>query len=139
MGTAAFAVLFGVPRRYYAHCGVCGTIGWIVYLAMVRGAGSSVVEASGVATIAVALTARELAVWQRCPMTVFLICGIFPLVPGAGIYWTSYDVIAGRLRAALSAGFTAIAVTIAIIFGIVFTTDVIFRLLKRRKRRLNDR
>ena len=71
-------------------------------------------------------------------MTVFLICGIFPLVPGAGIYWTSYDVISGQLHAALTAGFTAIKVVIAIIFGIVFTTDVIFRLLKaRRKKRLS--
>jgi uncharacterized membrane protein YjjB (DUF3815 family) len=135
VGTAAFAVLFGVPRRYYGHCGVCGTIGWIVYLAMVRGAGSNVVEATCLATIAVALTARELAVWQRCPMTVFLISGIFPLVPGAGIYWTSYYVISGRLRDAMSAGFTAIALTVAIIFGIVFTTDVIFRFLKRRRKR----
>ncbi len=134
VGMAAFAVLFGVPRRYYGHCGVCGTIGWIVYLAMVRGAGSNVVEATCLATIAVALTARELAVWQRCPMTVFLISGIFPLVPGAGIYWTSYYVISGRLRDAMSAGFTAIALTVAIIFGIVFTTDVIFRFLKRRRK-----
>jgi len=135
IGSAAFAVLFGVPRKYYWHGGVCGMAGWMVYLAMVRWAGSSVVEASCVATIAVALTARELAVWQKCPMTVFLICGIFPLVPGAGIYWTSYDVISGQLHSALTAGFTAIKVTIAIIFGIVFSTDVIFRLLKRRKKR----
>ncbi len=138
VGSAAFAVLFGVPHKYYWHGGVCGMIGWVVYLVMLRYAGGSVVEASGVATIAVALTARELAVWQRCPMTVFLICGIFPLVPGAGIYWTSYDVISGQLHAALTAGFTAIKVVIAIIFGIVFTTDVIFRLLKaRRKKRLS--
>jgi len=135
VGSAAFAVLFGVPRKYYWHGGVCGMIGWVVYLVMLRYAGSSVVEASGAATIAVALTARELAVWQRCPMTVFLICGIFPLVPGAGIYWTSYYVISGQLHAALTAGFTAIKVVIAIIFGIVFTTDVIFRLLKRRRKK----
>ncbi|MBO7499249.1 MAG: threonine/serine exporter family protein, partial [Bacteroidaceae bacterium] len=90
-------------------------------------------------TIAVAFTARELAVWQRCPMTVFLICGIFPLVPGAGIYWTSYYVISGHLHAALTAGFTAIKVVIAIIFGIVFTTDVIFRFLKRRRKTRLDK
>ena len=131
VGTASFAVLFGVPRKYYFACGICGMVGWIVYLLMVRLAGASVVEASCVATIAVAFSARTFAVLRKCPITVFLICGIFPLVPGAGIFWTSYYMVANRLGMAVAAGFTAIKITVAIIFGIVLVSEIPFKIWKK--------
>lgn len=137
MGTSAFAVLFGVPRRYYFISGICGTVGWIVFLLLTRLTNASVVEASCAATIAVALSARTCAVLYKCPITVFLICGIFPLVPGAGIFWTSYYVVANRLSMALGAGFTAIKVTIAIILGIILVSEIpfkIWRSLAKRKK-----
>lgn len=31
VGTAAFSVLFSVPKKYYGLCAACGTIGWLVY------------------------------------------------------------------------------------------------------------
>lgn len=129
-GTAAFAVLFGVPRRYYLLCGMCGVAGWVVYMALTRAAGFSAVEATCVATIAVAMASSACAVWKRCPITVFLICGIFPLVPGAGIYWTTYYLISGQLRLAMTSGFTAIKLVIAIILGIVVATDMVFKLIR---------
>ncbi len=33
--------------------------------------------------------ARLAALHNRAPLTLFLVCGIFPLVPGAGIYYTA--------------------------------------------------
>ena len=30
-------------------------------------------------------------------MTIFLISGIFPLVPGAGVYWTAYYIVMDEL------------------------------------------
>lgn len=130
VGTAAFAVLFGVPRKHYLLCGVCGLVGWIVYMALTRAAACTPIEATCVATIAVALVSRICAVCKKCAITVFLICGIFPLVPGAGIYWTSYYLIAGQLRMAMTSGLTAIKLTTAIILGIVVATDVVFKLIR---------
>ena len=34
--------------------------------------------------------ARFFAIAHKAPITLFLLCGIFPLVPGAGIYYTAY-------------------------------------------------
>lgn len=31
VGTVAFAVLFGVPRKYYLDSGLCGMLGWLLY------------------------------------------------------------------------------------------------------------
>ena len=32
VGTAAFSALFGVPKKYWLDCGICGAVGWGVYL-----------------------------------------------------------------------------------------------------------
>lgn len=124
IGTAAFAVLFGVPRRYYFDCGLCGMIGWIVYLALVRYAGASSVEATLFATMMVVLSAYLYANHKGCPVIVFLVCGIFPLVPGAGVFWTTYNIVSDQLTAALASGFMAIKLTFAIVFGIIIFTEI---------------
>ena len=41
------------------------------------------------AAFAVSILSRYAAVPMRCPALVFIICGIFTLVPGAGIFWFS--------------------------------------------------
>lgn len=128
IGTAAFAVLFGVPRRHYIDCGLCGTIGWIVYLALVRLANASPAEATLFATMTVVWTSYRLAICRSCPVIVFLICGIFPLVPGAGVFWTSYYVVSDQLSAALASGFLAVKLTFAIVFGIIIFTEARRRL-----------
>ena len=42
IGTMAFSLLFGVPRKYYAYCGGIGAAGWLVYKLMLETAGLSV-------------------------------------------------------------------------------------------------
>ena len=54
---------------------------------------------------------------------VILVCGIFPLVPGGGLFWTSYYLIAGQTQAALSSGFMAVKVCAAIALGIIVVEE----------------
>lgn len=138
IGTVAFAVLFGVPRKYYIDCGLCGTVGWLLYLLLVRHTGLSMPGVVFFATALVALTALSQSIIRKCPISVFLICGIFPLVPGAGIFWTTYNLVAEQLPAALHSGILALKVTLAIAFGILFIAELngknrISRLLNRKK------
>ena len=84
-GTVGFSLLFGVPVRYYTYCGLIGGIGWLVYLCVLPGTTATI--ATFCATVVIILLSRWFAVRKRCPATLFLISGIFPLVPGAGIYW----------------------------------------------------
>lgn len=53
-----------------------------------------------------------------------LIPGIFPLVPGAGVYWTSYYIVTGQLDQALVTGFQALKMAVAIVLGIVFIFEL---------------
>lgn len=136
VGTISFSLLFGVPRQYYPGCGLIGGAGWAVYVlaSKVWGPGG----ASYAATVVVIFLSRAAAVRKRCPATIFLISGIFPLVPGAGIYWTVYYLITEQLGLAVHTGYGALKVAVAIVLGIVTVFEIpqgMFQKLagKRRK------
>jgi len=46
------------------------------------------------------------------------------LVPGAGIFWTSYNIVSDQLPDALHTGFTALKATVAIAFGILAVMEL---------------
>ena len=50
----------------------------------------------------------------------FLLTGIFPLVPGAGIYYTVYALINEENQAFSSNGLQTLEIALAITFGIIF-------------------
>ena len=122
VGTIAFSLLFGVPTKYYPYCGLIGGAGFGVYCA--AGAVWAPAESALAATVVVILLSRLAAVWERCPLTVFLISGIFPLVPGAGVYWTVYYIVTDQLYLAVQTGYTAVKVAVAIVLGIVFVFEL---------------
>lgn len=129
VGTVSFSVLFGVPREYYPYCGFIGGAGWLVYcLAELFLPGSG---PCFVATAVVILLSRTAAVVKRCPVTIFLIAGIFPLVPGAGVYWTVYHIMMEELFLAVSTGYSAMKEAIAIVMGIVFVFELPQKLFVR--------
>lgn len=99
VGTAAFSVLFSVPKKYYGLCAACGTIGWLVYFCF-HWDGLSPAESTFFSAAAVIFLSRLFAVWERCPATLFMIPGIFPIVPGAGIYWTAHYIVTDQLALA---------------------------------------
>ena len=125
LGTASFSILFGVPRKYYIPAGVVGMLGWAAYLLVARYTPLSVVGGTLVASTLVAFVSRFFAVKLKCPGTVFLICGEFPLIPGAGVFWSSYYVVSEHLGESLYAGLTAVKVTIAIVLGIIIAANVL--------------
>ena len=135
VGAIAFSLLFGVPRKYYAYCGLIGGAGWGVYSA--AGLLWAPAQSALAATIVVILLSRLAAVKERCPVTIFLISGIFPLVPGAGVYWTVYYMVTDQLYLAVQTGYTAVKVAVAIVLGIVFVFELpqgLFRALVGRRR-----
>lgn len=124
IGTSAFAVLFGVPRKHYVASGLVGMLGWLVYMLIVRCTPMSVIGGTFFAALCVTFLSSFCARRRRCPSTVFLICGIFPLIPGAGVFWSSYYIVSQQLKAALSSGMIAVGVTLAIVFSIIIVSNI---------------
>ena len=123
IGTVAFAILFSVPRSLYLWCGISGAAGFLVY-DFCRAMDVSAAMATFFATLLVVFLSRALAVIKKAPATIFMITGIFPLVPGAGVYWTAYHVVMGELGLALSSGFEAVKAAVAIVLGIVIIFEI---------------
>ena len=67
---------------------------------------------------------RRFAILQKTPVTVFLLSGIFPLVPGAGIYYTAYYFIQGDNALALSNGISTFKVAVALAVGISLVLSI---------------
>ena len=134
-GTVAFSLLFGVPRRYYPLCGLIGGIGWAVYVLVEASFSPSV--AAWIATMAVIFLSRLGAIGMCCPATIFLIPGIFPLVPEARVYWMTYYIVTDELYLAAQTGYSALRIAVAIVLGIVFVFEIpqsVFCFLLRKRK-----
>lgn len=97
IATLAFAVLFQAPKSEWGLCGVTGGLGWLVY-EYLHLQGWHLMLATIVATLVLTLLSRMFAVVRKHPATVYLLSGIFPLVPGAGIYYTAFYLITGNME-----------------------------------------
>ena len=109
IGTLSFAILFACPRKSLPFCGLVGAVGWLIY---------------ELAVIPLTILTRVFAILLKTPVTVFLLSGIFPLVPGAGIYYTAYYFIQGNNALALSNGISTFKVAVALAVGISLVLSV---------------
>ena len=133
--TAAFAVLFSVQREQWFFAGLTGSIGWLVYLLFSEPMGSAI--ATFLAVLVITFLSRIFAVIRKAPVTIFLVSGIFPLVPGVGIYYTSYYFIMEDFTQAVSRGVDTLKIAMAIALGIMFMLSIpqkFFHLFENRKR-----
>lgn len=123
IATVSFSIIFNAPRKELVFCGITGAVGWIVYYIMVHTI-TGAVAASLIATCILTLFARFFSAKRRNPVTVYLLAGIFPLVPGAGIYYTAFYFFTGNKAMFTSAGAETLEVAIAIVFGIIFGSAI---------------
>jgi len=134
IGTAAFALLFGIDREHYVPAGVIGAIGWAIYLILVRNCGATPVTATLASSTLVCIVSRMAAIPFRIPAQGFLLCGIFPLVPGAGIFWFTYYLTDTQFDLSMQSGWMASKVAIAIVLGIILAMELPQRLFSHNHR-----
>lgn len=93
IGVVGFAIALEVQKKYLVYCGLAGMVGWAVYLLF-----QQILPMGSIffSSFCIALLSQIFARKLRCPVTVFLIPGIYPSVPGAGIYRTVYYLIMGE-------------------------------------------
>ena len=136
IATLSFAVLFSAPKRQLIYCGLIGAAGWMVYLLIINNNGS-LAFANLAASFTLTLLARIFAAIERHPATIYLLAGIFPLVPGAGIYYTSYYFIRHEMDQFAKYGAETVIVAGSIVFGIVFGSSLPQRLFHALAKKVN--
>lgn len=119
VATLGFAIVFFAPKAELIYCGLTGALGWIIYYCMLA-ADIHFAVACMVATTCLTILARAFAVLRKNPATIYLLTGIFPLVPGAGIYYTAYYLFMGNQSMFTTKGMETFETAGAIVFGIIF-------------------
>lgn len=128
--TISLAIILGVPKKFTALAGLDGAIGWLVYLALGSGE-EHIVFRSFAAALIVALVSHSFARILKAPVTVFLISGILPLVPGTGMYRIAYYFIEGDGK--LFSYYLSQTILVAGVIAIaIFIMDTIFRIFRQK-------
>ena len=91
---AMFSILTETPKKFLPYAAFSGGFAWWAYL-VINNLTHSTLQAAFFSILAVAFLSHILARIMKAPVTVFLIAGILPSVPGAGIYRTVYYLIQG--------------------------------------------
>ncbi|MGF7144963.1 uncharacterized membrane protein YjjB (DUF3815 family) [Anaerotaenia torta] len=123
--TAAFSVLFYLPKRYIIHAGMTGALGWFIYLLSLEYMKDKVL-ATLTATLLAALASHILARIYKTPVTMFLIPGVIPFVPGAGMYQIVLSIVEGNVGYTSYYFFETLQIAGSIALGI-FIVDTFFR------------
>lgn len=130
LAVVSFALILELPKRYVVLAGSIGAAGWLVYL-LVEADSGSVIAAAFVSSLIVALASHISARVFKAPVTVFLVAGILPSVPGASIYRSVSYVIGSRPE--LSSYYLVETLQIAgAIAMAIFIMDSLFRLGQRK-------
>lgn len=129
LAVVAFSIMLEVPKRFLLAAGIVGAVGWTAYLSAVE-ITENVVFSTFISAVVIAFVCQFLARSYKAPVTVFLIAGILPLVPGLGMYYIVYYNITGNRE--LSSFYFSQTLQIAGIIAVaIFVVDSIFRVLNK--------
>ncbi len=131
-GSVFPAILFNIDRKKLVWAGLCGALGWTVYL-LIFYQTKNPIPATFIGAIVVGVYSESLARIIKTPAFGFLIPGIFPLVPGFTAYTTLRFIVENNFSEALNKGIQTLAVGGSIGFGIMLSTAM-FKFISRIKK-----
>lgn len=129
------SVFLNAPHRTWQPMALSGLLGWLVRYALMEFFGVSSPIATYVSSLNISLLAQYFARRRKQPSSIFLIPGLFPMVPGGLIYQTVFEYLSGNT----ALGFYYLTETfltgVSIVLGI-FTVDSVLYKTKLYKEKL---
>ena len=134
LGCIGFSILFNVHDLGVTICALGGTLVWAVYLITEQLTGSAILGyfwASAMASSYSEIMARI----RKFPAITYLVISIFPLLPGAGVYYTMNHAVKGEMELFANQGMytAAIAGIMAIGILLVSTSVRLYHVWRARK------
>ncbi|EOD00647.1 threonine/serine exporter family protein [Caldisalinibacter kiritimatiensis] len=129
LSAIGFSIIFHIPKDSVIKSGLAGALGWVVFLITKTNLSSPVAGAFWGA-ITVGILGELFARFFKKPATVFIIPGIVPLVPGAGMYYTMSAITESRFIDAANIGSETLFVAASIASGILVSSSI-SRMIKR--------
>lgn len=135
LATIGFAVLFNIPQNTIVKASIGGGIGWsaFIYSKMLF---HSPVFATFIGALVVAVVSEIFARTFKEAVTVFVIPGILPLVPGVGMYYTMIAMIENDLYQSARMGTETILIAGSIAAAILIVSSLTRMIVQFKKRML---
>jgi uncharacterized membrane protein YjjB (DUF3815 family) len=134
VGCLGFSILFNIHGPGGFLCALGGGLAWMVYC-LVLNLGLGELAGYFWGALAASVYAEVMARIRKYPAISYLVISIFPLIPGAGVYYTMTYAVQGQMDLFASKGMFTAAIAGIMAVGILLGSTV-FRMysdLKRRK------
>ncbi|MGM9602348.1 MAG: threonine/serine exporter ThrE family protein [Faecousia sp.] len=132
IGCTGFAIVFNIHGPGILLCTLGGVVSWAGYLIVVHFGGSDL-TGYFIAAVISGLYAEIMARIRKYPAISYLVVSIFPLIPGASIYFTMLAVMQGDPEAFSGKLTHTIAIAGVLSVGILMTSTL-FRMIATYKR-----
>ena len=127
--TFGFGILFNIKGKKLLFAALGGGLSWYCYF-LPLSLGLSEISSLFISALVFSTYSEVLARIFKTPVTSFVICALFPLVPGSGMYYTMLATINGDLQNAVHLGINTLANAGTLALGVIFIatiTSLIFR------------
>ncbi len=118
VGCIGFAILFNIHGPGLFLCALGGALCWVIYLIVVR-MGHSDITAYFWSALFASVYSEIMARVRKYPAISYLVVSIFPLIPGAGAYYTMNYAVRGEMDLFASQGLHTAAIAGILAVGIL--------------------
>ena len=121
IGCVGFAIVFNIHGPGVFLCALGGVLTWVVYDITMRLGGSEITGYFWGAVFASAYS-EIMARIRKFPAISYLVVSIFPLIPGAGVYYTMTHAVRGEMELFASRGMFTAAIAGMMAVGILLVS-----------------
>lgn len=132
LGTLGFALCSHVRVKHLLTATVGGMLGWAIYL-LVMAAGGNLFVCNLISAMAAYAWSECMARTMKAPVTIFLVPGVIPLLPGSYLYYTMRALLYREMEQFQRFGMDTILTTMGIACGVVICSIVISYFIKTRE------
>ena len=124
IGCAGFAVYFNIHGFGSLYCVLGGSLAWIAYCVTLYLGGSSTLGYF-VGGVVAAIYAEVMARIRKYPAISYLVVSIFPLIPGAGIYYSAGYLVKQEMALFTAKASETIATAGVLAVGILLVSTIV--------------
>lgn len=124
IGCTGFSILFNIHGPGGILCALGGVVSWVIYSLVLRYTGSDM-QGFLWGAIFASMYAEVMARVRKYPAISYLVVSLFPLIPGAGIYYTMNYAVQGDMEAFAAQGMHTAAIAGTMAVGVLLISTVV--------------
>lgn len=123
-GCIGFSILFNIHGPGGALCALGGVLTWVVFDQVFRYSGNEMI-AYFLGSFFASVYAEVMARIRKYPAISYLVVSLFPLIPGAGIYYTMNYAVHGEMERFAAQGMHTAAIAGVMAVGVLLVTTIV--------------